>query len=46
MPYHSLGEAHRRISTHLGAGSTFDQASYTGFMPLLGKIARSTMIKR
>lgn len=46
MPYHSLGEAHRRISTQLGAGSTFDQASYTGFMPLLAKIARSTMVRR
>ena len=45
VPYHSLGEAHRRISAHLGAGSTFDRASYTGFMPLLGKIARSTMAK-
>jgi fatty acid desaturase len=46
VPYHSLGEAHRRISAHLGAGSTFDRASYTGFMPLLGKIARSTMVRR
>ncbi len=46
MPYHSLGEAHRRITAHLGMGSTYDQASYTGFMPLLGKIARSTMVRR
>ncbi len=46
MPYHSLGEAHRRITAHLGAGSTYEQASYTGFMPLLGKIARSTMVRR
>lgn len=46
MPYHSLGEAHRRIAAHLGAGSTYDRASYTGFMPLLGKIARSTMVRR
>ena len=46
MPYHSLGEAHRRITAHLGAGSTYDRASYTGFMPLLGKIARSTMVRR
>ncbi|MFM5922805.1 MAG: fatty acid desaturase family protein [Novosphingobium sp.] len=46
VPYHSLGEAHRRISGQLGAGSTFEKASYTGFMPLLGKIARSTMIRR
>jgi fatty acid desaturase len=46
VPYHALGEAHRRITAHLGAGSTFDRASYTGFMPLLAKIARSTMVRR
>jgi fatty acid desaturase len=46
VPYHSLGEAHRRISAHLGAGSTYEKSSYTGFMPLLGKIARSTMVRR
>lgn len=46
MPYHSLGEAHRRITAHLGMGSTYERASYTGFMPLLGKIARSTMVRR
>ena len=46
MPYHALGEAHRRLSAHLGAGSTYQQASYTGFLPLLGKIARSTMVRR
>jgi fatty acid desaturase len=46
MPYHSLGEAHRRISAHLGTGSTYTRASYTGFAPLLGKIARSTMVRR
>lgn len=45
MPYHSLGEAHRRITAHLGAGSTYERASYTGFMPLLGKIAKSTMVR-
>ena len=43
MPYHSLGEAHRRIVAHLGAGSTYDQVNYTGMFPLVGKIARSTM---
>jgi fatty acid desaturase len=46
LPYHSLGEAHRRITAQLGGGSTFDKASYTGFMPLLAKIARSTMVRR
>lgn len=46
LPYHALGEAHRRITAQLGAGSTYDKSSYTGFMPLLGKIARSTMVRR
>jgi len=45
LPYHSLAEAHRRIAAHLGAGSTFDGANYAGMVPLLGKIARSTMGK-
>ena len=30
LPYHSLGEAHRRLSAHLGAGSTYARASGTG----------------
>ena len=46
MPYHALGEAHRRLSAHLGEGSTYAKASYSGFLPLLGKIARSTMVAR
>ena len=43
MPYHSLGEAHRRISTHLGAGSTYERANYPGMLVLVARIARSTM---
>jgi fatty acid desaturase len=43
MPYHSLGEAHRRLHTHLGLGTTYAKASYPGLAPLVGKIARSTM---
>ncbi len=46
MPYHSLGEAHRRISTHLGIGSTFDGANHPGMFSLVGRIARSTMLRR
>ena len=45
MPYHSLGEAHRRLSAHLGAGTTYGRASYPGLAPLVGKIARSTMLR-
>ncbi len=43
MPYHSLGEAHRRLEAHLGARSTYDRASYPGLFPLVGRLARSTM---
>lgn len=43
MPYHSLGETHRRLVAHLGDGSTYGKASYGGMAPLVAKIARSTM---
>ncbi|MFN4135608.1 MAG: fatty acid desaturase family protein [Novosphingobium sp.] len=46
MPYHSLGEAHRRLRTHLGLGSTYDRANYGGLFPLLGRLVRSTMLAR
>ena len=45
MPYHSLGEAHRRLVAHLGTGSTYAQANYPGLVPLVGRIARSTMLR-
>ncbi len=43
MPYHSLGQAHRRLSAQLGVGSTYEKANYPGLFPLLGRLARSTM---
>lgn len=43
LPYHALGEAHRRIMAELGADSTYGNASYAGMYPLIGKIARSTL---
>lgn len=43
MPYHSLGECHRRLSAHLGLESTYARASYRGLMPLLTRLVRSTM---
>ncbi len=46
LPYHSLHEAHKRISAHLGAGSTFDGASHPGLWPLVGRLAKSTMGRR
>lgn len=46
VPYHSLGEAHRRLRLHLEAGTTFWQSSHKGMAPLLVRIARSTMLRR
>jgi fatty acid desaturase len=46
MPYHSLGEADRRIAARFGAGTTYARASYRGLAPLLGRLVRSTMTAR
>jgi fatty acid desaturase len=46
LPYHSLGEAHKRLSRHLGVTSTYQGANYSGLLPLVGRIARSTMMRR
>lgn len=46
MPYHSLDEAHRRITAHLGGVSTYEKSNYAGLLPLLGRLARSTMLSR
>ncbi len=43
VPYHSLAEAHRRLKSHLGGASTYEKANYPGLLPLLGRLARSTM---
>ncbi len=43
LPYHSLGEAHRRLSAELGATSTYQQANYPGLWMLVARLARSTM---
>ncbi|WP_188657786.1 fatty acid desaturase family protein [Sphingomonas metalli] len=46
VPYHALGEAHRRLTALLEPGSPYHKASYTGLPVLVGRIARSTMIRR
>ena len=43
VPYHNLGRAHARMARELEAASVYNRASYPGMMPLVGKIARSTM---
>lgn len=46
MPYHDLPEAHRRLARELGVGSTYEGANHPGMFTLVGRIARSTMVKR
>jgi fatty acid desaturase len=46
LPYHALGEAHRRLSAALEAASPYHQASYPGLPGLVTRIARSTMVVR
>lgn len=46
LPYHSLGEAHRRLVAQLGPGSTYTRASYSGMATLIARIARGTMRTR
>ena len=46
LPYHALGEAHRRLTAALEAGSPFHKASYAGLPHLVVKIGRSTLGQR
>lgn len=46
LPYHSLGEAHRRLSAALDDRSAYHRANYTGLPGLVGRIAKSTIGRR
>lgn len=46
LPYHSLSEAHRRISTALGQESTYEGANYPTLRGLMARLATSTMKQR
>ena len=46
LPYHNLGEAHRRITGVVGAESPYHKASYSGLPHLALKIGRSTLGRR
>jgi fatty acid desaturase len=46
LPYHSLAEAHRRLSADAGAQATYGRAHYGGLAPLVRRIASSTMRAR
>ena len=43
VPYHALGEAHRRLTAQLGEGSTYRGANYPGLWTLIARLARGTM---
>ncbi len=46
VPYHNLGEAHRRLIRELEAESTYHVASHRGLTPLVRRLAASTMGRR
>jgi fatty acid desaturase len=46
VPYHALGEAHRRLTAALGEASPYHKASYPGLTGLVDRLVRSTMVVR
>ncbi|MGH6659494.1 MAG: fatty acid desaturase, partial [Sphingomicrobium sp.] len=42
LPYHALGEAHRRLCSELGEGSTYHRSSHRGLTPLARRLASSS----
>ncbi len=46
VPYHNLGEAHRRISAALDEDSAYHRASYNGLPTLVRRLVQSTMTSR
>jgi fatty acid desaturase len=46
LPYHALGEAHRRLCKELESGSVYHASSHRGLSPLVRRLAASTLTKR
>ena len=46
VPYHALGEAHRRLSAQLAPDSAYHRASYDGLPGLAYRLAKSTMVRK
>jgi fatty acid desaturase len=42
VPYHNLGEAHRRLCRELEAGSVYHDSTHRGLAPLVVRLAKST----
>lgn len=43
LPYHALGEAHRRLAANLGGASTYAKANRSGLPILVGELMRRSM---
>jgi fatty acid desaturase len=46
LPYHALGEAHRRLCKELDARSVYHASSHRGLSPLVARLAASTLTNR
>ncbi len=42
VPYHNLGEAHRRLTRELAPGSPYFESNHRGLTPLLARLASSS----
>ena len=42
LPYHALGEAHRRLCKELDTGSVYHDSTHPGLAPLVARLAKST----
>jgi fatty acid desaturase len=46
VPYHNLGEAHRRLCKELDANSIYHDSTYRGLAPLVRRLAARTLTNR
>jgi fatty acid desaturase len=46
LPYHALGEAHRRLCSELDSGSPYHVSTHRQLSALVARLARSTMARR
>jgi fatty acid desaturase len=46
LPYHALGEAHRRLCKELDVGSVYHDSTHRHLSMLVVRLARSTMGRR
>jgi fatty acid desaturase len=45
VPYHALGEAHRRLTAQLAPDSAYHRANYDGLTGLVTRLTRSTFVR-